>query len=196
MTSAADGAGRRRPLDRLRDAMLKPTPTGEPPVPTGPAPGVEDIELSIRYADDNERLIGLVAGPLAAVVALLIGDHSIQQARPVLVNGKANPLHGHLGTYEALLASLLVLSVLVLTTAWFRKRLFLGIALALFGLSVFNLRWWGFGFPFILAGAWYLVRAYRLHQDLKWAQSEGGVRPRSSGPRRPPRQNKRYTPPR
>src|SRR5579872_1503601 len=145
MSSAADGAGRKRPLDRLRDSMLKPAPTGEPPMPAGPAPGVEDIELSIRYADDNERLIGLVAGPLAAVVALLIGDHSIQQARPVLVNGKVNQLHGHLGTYEALLASLLVLSVLVLAMAWFRRRLFLGIVLALFGLSVFNLRWWGFG---------------------------------------------------
>lgn len=154
---------------------------------------IEEIELAVRYTDDNERLVGFVAAPLAAVVALLIGDHSIQQARPLLVGGKANPLHGHLGTYEALLASLLVLSVLVLASAWFRKRLFLGIVLALFGLSVFNLRWWGFGFPFILAGAWYLVRSYRLHQDLKWAQGEAG--PSAGYARRPPRQSKRYTPP-
>ena len=91
-------------------------------------------------------------------------------------------------------------------TAWLRKRLFLGIVLALFGLGIFNLKYWGFGIPFLMAGAWLLVRAYRLQQKLKLA---GGGSKNTYGPpnsrvppnRLPsaggvlPRPNKRYTPP-
>jgi hypothetical protein len=77
-----------------------------------------------------------------------------------------------------------------------RKRLFLGISMALFGLAVFNLHYWGFGVPFLLAGAWYLVRAYRFQQELKRAET-GSPPPRAkrstNGSR--PRSNKRYTPP-
>ncbi len=80
--------------------------------------------------------------------------------------------------------------------------MFLGIALALYGLAVFNLHYWGFGVPFLLAGAWYLVRAYRLSQELKRVggsrrvaveRSEPPGQPWRAGPR--PRPNKRYTPP-
>jgi len=35
------------------------------------------------------------------------------------------------------------LALVSLACAWFRKRLVLGIALALYGLSVFNLHYWG-----------------------------------------------------
>jgi hypothetical protein len=91
---------------------------------------------------------------------------------------------------------LLGLAVLILVSSMMRKRLFQGITLALYGLAVFNLRYWGFGIPFVLAGAWYLVRAYRLQQELKRAEagSPGASRAKgvSSGPR--PRANKRYTP--
>ena len=89
--------------------------------------------------------------------------------------------------------------------AWLRKRLILGIVMALFGLGIFNLHYWGFGVPFLLAGSWYLVRAWRLKSKLKLA---GGGSGRSYGPPnsrlRPtglpsaggvlPRPNKRYTP--
>ena len=96
---------------------------------------------------------------------------------------------------------LLALAVGILVSALLRKRLILGIALALFGLAVFNLHYWGFGVPFLLAGAWYLVRAYRFQQELKRV---GGtdVSPLSGRGRQAtaangcrPRQNKRYTPP-
>ena len=71
------------------------------------------------------------------------------------------------------------------------------ILLALYGLAVFNLHYWGFGVPFLMAGAWYLVRAYRLNQELKRVEGSGPparstARP-SMGAR--PRPNKRYTPP-
>jgi len=80
-----------------------------------------------------------------------------------------------------------------------RKRLFLGIVLALYGLAVFNLHWWGFGIPFVMGGAWLLVRTYRLQRDLKDALAGAPPRGRSggrgggSGAR--PRASKRYTPP-
>ena len=60
----------------------------------------------------------------------------------------------------------------MLGAAWFRKRILIGIAMALYGLSIFNLHYWGFGFPFILGGAWYLVRAYRLSEKLKHARAD------------------------
>ena len=44
---------------------------------------------------------------------------------------------------------------------------------ALYGLAVFNLHWWGFGVPFVLVGAWYLVRAYRAQRALKEATGVG-----------------------
>src|SRR5665213_2930437 len=85
-------------------------------------------------------------------------------------------------------------AVIMLGSAWFRKRLFLGIACALYGLSVFNLHYWGFGVPFLLIGSWYLVRAYRFQQKLKLAKADD---PPSGpgGPVRTAQPNKRYTPP-
>jgi len=83
--------------------------------------------------------------------------------------------------------------MLMLVLALMRKRLFLGIVMALYGLGIFNLHYWGFGVPFLLFGAWYLVRAYRLQQSLKLATGDdprGATRNGSSPP-----SSKRYTPP-
>jgi len=67
----------------------------------------------------------------------------------------------------------LALALLMLGFAYFRKRLFLGVVMALYGLSMFNLPPnWGFGIPYLLAGAWLLVRAYRLQRELKVATGE------------------------
>ena len=49
--------------------------------------------------------------------------------------------------------------------------------MALYGLAVFNLHYWGFGVPFILVGAWLLVRAYRLQRDLREATGDAPARP-------------------
>jgi hypothetical protein len=149
---------------------------------------VEDIEEEIRQSNDKERAIGLAAGPIAAIVGLLIGGSSIDYARTH---------HESLGTFETLTYVLLVLAVLILVTSMMRKRLFQGISLVLYGLAVFNLRYWGFGIPFVLAGAWYLVRAYRLQQELKRAEAESPGASRSKGGTTNgarPRPNKRYTP--
>jgi hypothetical protein len=81
----------------------------------------------------------------------------------------------------------------MLAGAWFRKRLIIGIASALYGLSFFNLHYWGFGVPYIMIGAWYMVRAYRLSQKLKLARAEEGPILGPGGSRAQP--NKRYTPP-
>jgi hypothetical protein len=146
----------------------------------------EDIEDDIRQSNDKERAIGLVAAPLAALIGIIIGGNSIDYARTH---------HESLGTFETLTYVLLGLAVLILVASLMRKRLFQGITLALYGLAVFNLRYWGFGVPFLLAGAWYLVRAYRFQQELKRAEG-GGPAPRTKGATNGsrPRPNKRYTP--
>jgi hypothetical protein len=153
---------------------------------------VEELEAAIRSSDDKERAIGLVAAPIAAIIGILVGSATIQNAKNT---------HQSTAEFVDLTYVLLALAVLVLVTSMLRKRLFQGISLALFGLAIFNLRFWGFGIPFLLAGSWYLVRAYRLQQALKRAGGGGpsGAPPRpkgspgSGGTR--PRPNKRYTPP-
>jgi hypothetical protein len=148
---------------------------------------VEDIEEEIRRSNDRERAIGLAAGPIAALVGIVISSSSIDYARTH---------HESLQTFETLTYVLLGLAVLILVSSMMRKRLFQGITLALYGLAVFNLRYWGFGIPFVLAGAWYLVRAYRLQQELKRAEAPSPAAPRRRGATNGarPRPSKRYTP--
>ena len=144
---------------------------------------VEELEEAVSHADDTERLIGLAAAPLAGLVAILVvsslGAKSVKHTSSV---------------DSTLTLVLFALAFVMLASAWFRKRLFLGVACALFGLSVFNLHYWGFGVPFLLIGSWYLVRAYRLGQKLKRAkQDDGPSGPTGTARRAAP--NKRYTPP-
>ncbi len=150
---------------------------------------VEELEDAVRRSDDKERAIGLVAAPLAAIVGIIISSATIQNAKNH---------HDSTTVYVELTYVILAMAVLILVSSLLRKRLFQGVTMALFGLAVFNLRFWGFGVPFLLAGAWYLVRAYRLQQALKRAEAaEAPARPkgasRTDAPR--PRPNKRYTPP-
>lgn len=143
---------------------------------------VEELEAVIARMDDKERLIGLIAAPLAAAIGLLV----VQSL--VATNTKT-----YSSVSGTLALSLFVLAAAMLASAWFRKRLYLGIAMALYGLSIFNLHFWGFGVPYLLFGSWYLVRAYRFGQKLKFAK-EDGTTSRPGAPRRA-QPNKRFTPP-
>ena len=152
---------------------------------------VEELEAAVRSSDDKERAIGLILAPVAAIVGILVSSSTIQNARNH---------HESTTVFVELTYVVLGLAVLILVMSLLRKRLFQGITLALFGLAVFNLRFWGFGLPFLLFGAWYLVRAYRLQQALKRAEGDTSARaPRSKGSAPTngarPRPNKRYTPP-
>lgn len=171
--------------ERLKYAMVKPD---DSPDDAGPPEdrSVDEIEADIAQANDKERAIGLIAAPIAALVGLIISSASIDYARSH---------HQSVTVYDELTYVLLGLSVLALAMAWWRKRLFLGITLALYGLAVFNLRYWGFGVPFVMVGAWYLVRAYRLQQELKRATALDAPPPRTRANGARPRSSKRYTPP-
>jgi hypothetical protein len=203
--------GDRAPLgERLRGAVLKPA---EPGQATAPAPknkpSVSDLEEEVRSADDKERLVGLLAAPFAAGIAIIVSaDLVTHDPAARLANGLVNPKHVNPSVYHTLEVVLLVLAVAMLASAWFRKRLILGIAMALYDLGVFNLHYWGFGIPYILGAAWLMVRAYRLSRDLREATARptpGGATPgtkttpavtsrRGAGTLRRGA-NKRYTPP-
>jgi hypothetical protein len=181
--------------ERIKYAMVRPDdePSDEEVARAERSAG--DTEDLIKRASDKERAIGLIAAPVAAAISFIIIGADIDHDPAVGTKNYVNP-----SLYHELLGVLLVLSVLMLATALWRKRLFLGIVLALYGLAVFNLRYWGFGIPFVLAGAWYLVRAYRLQQDLKRATADEGAGTSSGAKHRSPsaarpRPNKRYTPP-
>ena len=130
-----------------------------------------ELEAEIRSANDQERFIGLVAAPLAAAIAILvIGSLIANDTVARLKHGQVDTLHYSLSLYRDLGGVLIALSILMLVTAVWRKRLYLGIVTALYGLAIFNLHYWGFGVPFIMVSAWLLVRAYRLQRDLHEAK--------------------------
>lgn len=153
---------------------------------------LEEVRETIARADDKERAIGLIAAPLAAALSFLIIGTLVHNDPPLGAKNYVDP-----SVYHTLQLVLLGLSAAILAMALWRKRLFIGIGLVMFGLAVFNLHYWGFGVPFLLAGAWYLVRAYRLNQELK--RVEGSATPARSAARPSmgarPRPSKRYTPP-
>ena len=162
----------------------------------------EDLEAEAKAVTDKERLIGLFAAPLAAGIALVVTDSLIaNDPAATLANGQPNRLHVSVSIYHEVLVAMLVLSAIMLVASWFRKRLPIGMGLALYGLAIFNLHFWGFGVPFIIGGAWYLVRAYRYHQRLREASGDSRWRPglaaAGSGSSFVPRPtaSKRYTPP-
>jgi hypothetical protein len=112
-----------------------------------------------------------------------------------LKNGALDKLYVNPTLYDDVLLVLLGLSVLVVVFALLRKRLFLGIAIALYGVTIFNLHYWGFGVPFAICGAWYIVRAYRYHRDLRLATGDlPSTRSRQSSISSAPTISKRYTP--
>ncbi len=175
---------------RLKYTIVEPDDEGDRKGSIADERSVEELEDTIRRSDDKERAIGLVAGPLAAIVGIIISSASIDYAKSH---------HLSVSVYDELTYVILGMSVLILVSSLLRKRLFQGITMALYGLAVFNLHYWGFGIPFVLGGAWYLVRAYRLQQALKRAQADAPTPPRRNGGRATngsrPRPNKRYTPP-
>jgi hypothetical protein len=152
-------------FQRLRYTMVKPDDDGTVKSDE-PVLSREELEATIARADDKERNIGLVAAPIGAIVALFVSADLIHHAQQT---GQST------SEFQTLTYVLLGMSVLLLAMSWLRKRLFIGIAMALFGLGIFNLKYWGFGLPFVIGGAWYLVRAWRLQAKLKLAGGGSGA---------------------
>jgi hypothetical protein len=131
-----------------------------------------ELRVAARRADDRERLIGFVAAPLASgigiivVTALLAGDPAA-----LLTDGRPDRLHVNPAVYHELFYVLMSLAVAMLATAFVRRRLFLGMAMALYGLALFNLHYWGFGLPFLMGGSWLLVRSYRANRAYRDASA-------------------------
>jgi hypothetical protein len=177
--------------ERLKFTLVRPD--DDPPERTASDDRTADeLRAAIRRSDDKERTIGLVAAPIAAIVGIAVSTASINYARTH---------HQSVQVYDELTYVLLGLAVLILVASLLRKRLFQGITLALFGLALFQLHYTyiGFAAPFVLFGAWYMVRSYRLQQALKRAEDGEGRAPTArrappNGVARP-RPNKRYTPP-
>jgi hypothetical protein len=183
----------------IRNFALKPSvaaenATGNRPTFTDDLTTVEEIEGASKRANDKERLIGLLVAPVAAGIGFAVTASLVaNDPKALLANGQINPHHVSPNLYVELGLVTMALSLVMLGAAWFRKRLLIGVAAALYGLSLFNLHYWGFGVPYIMIGSWYLVRAYRLSEKLKRAKTDDpdGYRPSTS--LLPP--SKRYTPP-
>ncbi len=178
----------------LRPTVAAENATGNDPRDQDGPTTIPEIEAAIKQANDKERLIGLLAAPVAAGIGLLTMTALINNDPKALYsNGQINPHHVNPHTFVEFGVLAIALALIMLAASWWRKRLFIGIASALYGLSLFNLHYWGFGVPYILIGSWYLVRAYRLSEKLKRAKAEegGGFKTTAA----PPPPSKRYTPP-
>ena len=188
-------AEKSRPIgDWARQTFLKPEDPSTP-ARTKPAPlAVDELEETIRRADDKERAIGLIAGPLAAAIGFIVVHTLVVDDPPQhLKSGALDKLYVNPSLYDDVLLVLLGLSVLMIVFALMRKRLPLGIAIALYGVTIFNLHYWGFGVPFAICGAWYIVRAYRFHRDMRLATGDLASTSSKAVPRAPVAA-KRYTP--
>jgi hypothetical protein len=180
--------------ERLRDRFLRPAAPHDEA--TAESPSATELAAEISSATDKERIIGLLAAPWAAAIGILIASALISHDPPaVTATGALNHLHTPVSDYYEVLGALVALSVVMLVAAWFRKRVVIGIASALYGLTVFNLHYWGFGVPFLACGAWLLVRAYRLQRSLKEATGESASPRAGRTTLAAARPNKRYTPP-
>jgi hypothetical protein len=179
--------------ERLKFAMVRPDDSDERPAVDDRS--AEELQYDIRYADDRERAVGLIAGPVSALISfIVIGSLINRNSQPTTAAKNFVPA----STYHWVLLVFLALAVVILASAWWRKRMVMAISLALYGVGLFQLGWLGFAVPFVLAGAWYLVRAYRLQQALKRAEAaEGGAPPnaRTSNGTSQAKANRRYTPP-
>jgi hypothetical protein len=147
-------------------------------------------------ADDRERGVGLLAAPVSGAIAVLVTSALVSNDPPT-----SSPRHVAVAVYHELLIALMVLALAMLACALLRRRLLLGVVMALYGLALFNMHYWGFGIPYLIAGSWYLVRSYRMQREWREADGEAGgppTRPATgrSGPRSgPPGASGRYTPP-
>jgi hypothetical protein len=178
-------------LDRLRYAAINPNHPKAAESKGAYELSGEELVREERRANDKERAIGLLVGPVATIISfLVVHDLVAHDPSAYLSDGAVNHQHVNPSTYSEVLLVLLILSFGITGMALWRKRLFLGIVTALYGLTIFNLHYWGFGAPFIMVGAWYLVRAYRLHRNLSQSTSD-----RPSAKARPPSKSGRYTPP-
>ena len=158
--------------DRFRAAVLKPADPEPGEAPDPDRRSVEELRNAERYADDSERFLGLMAAPLAAAIGFFVANYLIEHDPPAtLSDGQPNKLHGSITTYHTLELVLLGPGLRDVGDGLVPQALFLGMAMALYGLGVFNLHYWGFGVPFLLAGAWLLVRAYRAHQAVRTARA-------------------------
>ncbi len=182
--------------ERLKYAMVRPDGEADAQGAGADDRDADDLAAHIRRADDRERAVGLIAAPVSALISFLVTGALISRnSQPTTLPKN----YVSASTYHWVLLVLLGLAAAMLAAAWFRKRMVLAIALALYGVGMFQLGYLGFAVPFVLAGAWYLVRGFRLQQELRRAQGDSSRatptsrRTLSGGSR--PRPNKRYTPP-
>ena len=195
-SSGDDGAPMTR-WERLKYAMVKPDDGDSRNASTPDDRSAEELQATIRVADDRERAVGLIAAPVSALISFIVIGADISRNSATTTAPKNFVAAS---TYHWVLLVFLGLAVVMLVSAWLRKRLILALSLALYGVGLFQLGWLGFAVPFVLAGAWYLVRAYRLQQAFKKAEAEEGGSTRSTaragnGSRPKAKASRRYTPP-
>ena len=176
---------------RVKYSMVEPDDDPVTRKEGQPVRPVEEIQEDLRRSNDKERTIGLVAAPVAAIVGIAISTASINYARTLqperscLRRADVRPPR----TRRPDPGGIAVAQAPVSGDHGRTVRS---------GRLPVHYTYVGFAAPFILVGAWYMVRAYRLQQELERSEADvGGVRRNSASPSRGarPRPNKRCTPP-
>ena len=88
---------------------------------------VAELEEAVSRADDKERLIGLLAAPIAAMIGLLVTGSRLASDPKAAGQRPTQPAARSSSTLVEFGAIAVVLGLVMLASAWFRKRLYLGI---------------------------------------------------------------------
>ncbi|MHB8681571.1 MAG: hypothetical protein ACYDA2_05695 [Acidimicrobiales bacterium] len=171
---------------------------------TYPDLSVGELRQLMKRLDDRERLIAMVAGPLIAILDLLLTQLTLHNNPPLHHKGHADP-----GQIVAIGVGSAVIALLVLATAFFRRR----------SLTLFALLFSGYGGGFVtilpawIIAGWLFVHFSRMQRSLQ-AKTGGPAASRADAAKRRaerleqrrkgkgkapepagPNPNKRYTPP-
>jgi hypothetical protein len=195
--------GWRASLARMSPLFLRPPkPKAEPDQPSGPMTD-EDKRKAILTLDRRERQVGLIGAGLAALIALTTTlPYVLKPKTPVNETQAANKNHtcsvknfhydkanGHctgkvvysLDHWVFALGILLLFALAVFVTVRIGRRGPLGFTALMTGLA-YETQVGILGLPFIAAGGWLLIRAWRVQRY----GSPTASRANPSGERRPP----------
>src|SRR5271163_4370959 len=81
-------------MNRLRGAFVKPVDPNAEPAPVNPPRTADELGVEMKTADDKERLIGLIAAPVAAIIGIVITNVAVSDDPAAFFsNGLVNPKH-------------------------------------------------------------------------------------------------------
>jgi hypothetical protein len=150
---------------RLRDSLLKPSPSGARQRPGEDLDSMtrEEITHRIKKLDDRERFLALTSVPIGIVVGVVLTAFAIHLNPPLKIHDKLNPKHVSDSLILLEGGARVLLSGIVVAAALSRRRSFVGFALLFLGTSMGSPL---FALPFWVLGGYLIWRVFKYQRVL------------------------------